>query len=283
MEIFVINLDRRPDRLEFIQQQLQNLNLSFTRISAVDGKQVDEDEIPFDRKKFYLSAKREITPGEIGCAMSHRAIFKRMIDQSIPYALVLEDDVIIHWGLVELLDDKKIFQKFDFLNLSGTQPYPENISEFSSVLKEGVFERPSVFDPKRSLWRRLESRSKGNRWKIFKIYSINEHLIANVCDPCPALASGYIISQHGARQFLKCSEKFFDPIDYVWRYAPGCLSQGYVCPPVAVQEEVQTGSDIKRPGKDKLTTIQKISRKFLKIYRWPRRFDTWRMYGWKKL
>jgi glycosyl transferase, family 25 len=37
MQVYVINLDRRPDRLAEISQRLDALGLTFTRVPAVDG------------------------------------------------------------------------------------------------------------------------------------------------------------------------------------------------------------------------------------------------------
>lgn len=36
-KIFVINLDRSPDRMIYMEKQLTALNLSFERINAIDG------------------------------------------------------------------------------------------------------------------------------------------------------------------------------------------------------------------------------------------------------
>ena len=35
-------------------------------------------------------------PGAIGCALSHLKIYKHVVDNNIPYALILEDDVNYH-------------------------------------------------------------------------------------------------------------------------------------------------------------------------------------------
>lgn len=37
MNVYVINLERSPERLEFIRQRLKSLKIDFKRIDAIDG------------------------------------------------------------------------------------------------------------------------------------------------------------------------------------------------------------------------------------------------------
>ena len=48
-KIFVINLDRSPDRMIYMEKQLTALNLSFERINAIDGI------IILKKQKFYIN------------------------------------------------------------------------------------------------------------------------------------------------------------------------------------------------------------------------------------
>ena len=45
VDIYLINLDRRPERLKSMKAQLDLLNLPFTRYPAIDGKKVKEAKI----------------------------------------------------------------------------------------------------------------------------------------------------------------------------------------------------------------------------------------------
>ena len=45
MKLFVINLDRQPERLGRMKSLLEGLELQFSRVSAVDGKLLSEEEI----------------------------------------------------------------------------------------------------------------------------------------------------------------------------------------------------------------------------------------------
>ena len=46
MRIFLINLDRSPQRLAFMTAQLNALGLRAERLPAVDGKQIDLTPLP---------------------------------------------------------------------------------------------------------------------------------------------------------------------------------------------------------------------------------------------
>ena len=43
IDIYLINLDRRPERLKNMQYQLDYLQLPFTRIPAIDGKHIEQN------------------------------------------------------------------------------------------------------------------------------------------------------------------------------------------------------------------------------------------------
>jgi len=84
MKLFLINLDRRPDRLRHMTEILDGLGLLFTRISAVDGMQLPMGEV---------RRWGSLPPGATACFLSHRDCWKRVVDEALPYAVVLEDDL----------------------------------------------------------------------------------------------------------------------------------------------------------------------------------------------
>ncbi len=86
MLYFVINLARSPDRLAYMQAQADKLGLDLERIDAVDGARVPE----WLEKEFVGTP---LLPGEIGCYASHLVAAKAIVDRSLPFAIVSEDDV----------------------------------------------------------------------------------------------------------------------------------------------------------------------------------------------
>jgi glycosyl transferase, family 25 len=98
MKVYVINLDRRPDRLGEITSQLSKLGLEFERISAVDAKHVSvKNLVEWWKARAYNNFKNPPV-GQIGVFHSHRIAWQKMIDQNIPQALIFEDDALaINW------------------------------------------------------------------------------------------------------------------------------------------------------------------------------------------
>lgn len=91
MKIFIVNLKTSQDRRAKIDAQLQNLHISGEFIDAVDGRLLSEQE----RQRFCQNINYAFLPGEIGCALSHQKIYRRMIDEEIDAAVVLEDDIAL--------------------------------------------------------------------------------------------------------------------------------------------------------------------------------------------
>ena len=117
VKIFLINLNRRPDRLQYVQHQMERLNLDFTRISAVDGQFLSmETQSLINIEQFIIETKKKPVLGELGCALSHRKVWEKIIDENIEYALILEDDVKIKAELLTFLHNFKFYNFFDFLN-----------------------------------------------------------------------------------------------------------------------------------------------------------------------
>ncbi|WP_255478559.1 glycosyltransferase family 25 protein [Rufibacter sp. XAAS-G3-1] len=105
MKVFLINLDRSPDRLHFMKQQLDSLNLPFERISAVDGKNLDMGKLTeFADPSRVEEWKDLLTPNAIACSLSHHQIYKKMVEEDIEMALILEDDVVLDANFPFVLD-----------------------------------------------------------------------------------------------------------------------------------------------------------------------------------
>ena len=79
---YVINLDRRPDRLATVTDNLNRIGLPFTRIRAIDGQTLDGDP-----------ATRRMSAGHVACCRSHYKAMAAFLDTDAPAALILEDDV----------------------------------------------------------------------------------------------------------------------------------------------------------------------------------------------
>merc|ERR1719161_1794265 len=106
---YCINLDRRPERWEFMKQQFMRLQLPVNRFRAVDGAQIDVPKLaeqgiidaevlpryrlPNDQKLFGT----DLTDGAVGCALSHMQIWRDIIEKNGAtgadgWFMVIEDD-----------------------------------------------------------------------------------------------------------------------------------------------------------------------------------------------
>jgi len=99
-DIFVINLDRSPERLAKIDQRLKELGVRYTRVPAVDGRFLDSAlrTAPLGKERFF----RPLENGEYGIYQSHRVCWQRVLDEGLDWAIVLEDDVVLAPTFVEV-------------------------------------------------------------------------------------------------------------------------------------------------------------------------------------
>ncbi len=107
MKIFLINLDRDKDRLAHAIKQSHKYGYSFERIPGIYAKEMPPEELKrsVNNFRFWCVVGRKALAGEVGCALSHYKIYKKMIDENIPYACILEDDIIVLDGFNEKLNE----------------------------------------------------------------------------------------------------------------------------------------------------------------------------------
>lgn len=105
--IFVISL-KHSQRREVIKTRLDGLGLNFEFFDAVYGKDLTEEEIAKIDFNFYpkkYNARKALTLGEIGCAMSHILLYEYMVKHKIEQAIILEDDAIVSLYFKQILID----------------------------------------------------------------------------------------------------------------------------------------------------------------------------------
>src|SRR5258706_14773597 len=102
-QAFGINLPRRQDRLQFMTGQLERLGIAFTRVDAIDAKEVDEADFA---GVFAADGKYgRIPKGDMCCTLSHVRVWNAFMESGAEYGLVLEDDVELHADSSALLGD----------------------------------------------------------------------------------------------------------------------------------------------------------------------------------
>lgn len=93
--IFVINLEKSKARYNYIIPQLQQLNLPITRINAIDGNQLSDDDInhKVDIKACHKFLGYPPIKGAIGCSLSHIEFWQSFLKSNYEFAVLFEDDV----------------------------------------------------------------------------------------------------------------------------------------------------------------------------------------------
>jgi glycosyl transferase family 25 len=93
MHIYLINLERRPDRLAAITARAEGLGLALERVEAVDAATVEPGAL--DRWFEDGGPLGEIPRGDKACLLSHRLAWQTFLARGDSHAAFLEDDVLL--------------------------------------------------------------------------------------------------------------------------------------------------------------------------------------------
>ena len=91
MKRYVINLDRSEERLTHIKSVFTKEGLDFTRVKAVDGHNLSQED--YDRLTQTSIWPKPLTKAEVACFLSHRECWRLIAEGDDPYGAVFEDDV----------------------------------------------------------------------------------------------------------------------------------------------------------------------------------------------
>lgn len=87
------------DRKIHIDAMMSRLGLDFEYI--LDGDMSDLDD---DRLQTYFRGKMQAVTAATSCAYKHLLVYKKMVDENIEAALVLEDDIFLAKNFVEIFE-----------------------------------------------------------------------------------------------------------------------------------------------------------------------------------
>ena len=119
MRIIVINLDEDSERREYVEGRLRALGLRWERLPAIDGRHLARDHEALVDRRTQAARGLRISPGDIGCWMSHRTAHRMVAEGPEDMALVLEDDLRIEDDLPAVLDriEQGAAGRFDVIRL----------------------------------------------------------------------------------------------------------------------------------------------------------------------
>jgi glycosyl transferase family 25 len=103
--VYVVSLRSAAVRRARCAETLGRLGVSFDFFDAVDGAALSEAEMAavYDAERNAREFKRPLSRGEIGCALSHYELWKRIAADEHGGAVILEDDFEAAEQLPELL------------------------------------------------------------------------------------------------------------------------------------------------------------------------------------
>lgn len=204
MRAFVISLAGATLRRRHMDAQMAHLGSPFEYFDGIDGRLLTDDEVSrvYDdaraRKTFWGPLNR----GEIGCALSHIGIWRKLVDEDIPHALVLEDDAVIDPSAAEVVAA--------LAGLLGP-------ADVVALVK-----------------------TNDNSFFFHQVPLPGKHRLVYVNQPFYT-AAGYVMTRGGAQRLLRHVPPLVVPIDF-WYHDigfRGVLPIRAVCPPVVSQSAPQ--------------------------------------------
>lgn len=100
MQIYYINLDARPDRRAFMEEQFARLGLAATRIRAIGPVDVSNDDL-----ERYCNPSRggTLSPSALYCRLAHLRAARTLLESDKEHAAVFEDDAVLSSRLASFL------------------------------------------------------------------------------------------------------------------------------------------------------------------------------------
>lgn len=203
--IFVISLARSVERRDHISRQLTTLGLQWEFVDALDGVALPPEAARLAAGAHVLEVRpglwRRLTPGEVGCALSHQLCYRLLLERGLPMALVLEDDVDVSAECVEVARAIPRFPKEWELVLLAHHSARHGPSEGAETTWHGVTVHP-------------------------------RHRVARVVEFAMG-AMAYAVSREGACKLLRYGTPVRMPADWLTGYAPSAGVRLFaVTPPV---------------------------------------------------
>jgi len=87
--------------------QLVRFGIDYEVVVGVDGNALSDDEIgkSYNALAFSRRNGRQATRGEIGCALGHQKAYRRIAEENLSHALILEDDAWLNPNLPAAMEE----------------------------------------------------------------------------------------------------------------------------------------------------------------------------------
>lgn len=152
---YVINMAKNTQRMAHFDAQYKKSDLAgrpYIRFEAINGKLMGDSLKQYVSPKVYMGLEMydrtktrigdsHLTPGMIGCYLSHYAVYENIRDSGVPYAIIFEDDATID-PLIYKKNVKSIVEE------DGTFPLDWDIILLGHICKKCKEATPNYTVPK---------------------------------------------------------------------------------------------------------------------------------------
>ena len=220
ISVEVISLPESAARRASVARQLDPTGLSWSFFEAIRPSALAARPAEYDARKRQSFTGYPMSEGEIGCFLSHRAVWREVVSRQRP-CLVLEDDFTIAKGV----------GLGNLLTLVAP-----HLAEFGFIRLHGIF--PVRSKPVRQLG--------------------GHAIVKTRRDPAGTLA--YLIAPAAAKRLLDASASFFVPVDdflaWSWRHKQGIFS----LQPYPIRDAAVLPGAIRDRAKPRLSRAAKLRR-----------------------
>lgn len=147
--VFLVSMKQDSKRREILKQNFKTFYDEFNIIQAINGKELLADLYYKKSFKTSLDLKRLMSPGELGCTLSHIEALKAFLDSSFEFGLILEDDVIGCNQEIEKIKNLEIKQDFVLIcgaqDGLGSQKYIYGKKVFKDLFEVCKFSYPHIY------------------------------------------------------------------------------------------------------------------------------------------
>ncbi len=125
---FVIHLERAEGRLKSVEALVRALPMPSEILPAVDGRllAVEAANAAYARARYAPRYPFALTLSEIGAFMSHRAAWRRIVEDGLDHAVVFEDDAAVDperlAGLLDFLRAERACWSYVLMPAAGLEP-----------------------------------------------------------------------------------------------------------------------------------------------------------------
>ena len=179
--VYVINLDDKPDRWKFMEDQFKYWEVEkYERISAYDGRG-DNDLGEILKGKY----PDQMTSGEVGCVTSHLKALKKFLNETDePCALIMEDDcdlgTVLHWGFTWKDFYAKVPYDYDVVQLAIINPASITVQLHKRFVND--FSTACYLITRRHAQKLVDLHCRGDKYKLdqgMKPRAVADDLIYN--------------------------------------------------------------------------------------------------------